>query len=193
MNLTLIAALAAAVAGAAIGGTAAYEFENRALQAEKAAHAQDTAKYEAQRAQYAAAAAQAASAALAQQQAQATQIADLDDQLTKEKQAHEIDSRNYAAALASGAQRVRVAVRNCAFATAGSGKGAAAPGVDDGGAATADLDPAVASRVFSVAGDDQREIDKLRALQAYVCTIRPDAPGCAAGVFTVAPTQPSEK
>ncbi|WP_235090429.1 MULTISPECIES: lysis system i-spanin subunit Rz [Burkholderiaceae] len=102
----------------------------------------------------------------------------LNAQLTKERQAHETDSRRYRAALAVGAERLRVAVANCSTrgddlsGTAGTAR------VGDGATAYADLDAAVAERVFAVAADDQREIDKLRALQRYVCTVRPGTIGC---------------
>jgi hypothetical protein len=55
---------------------------------------------------------------------------------------------------------------------------AGAAGVGDGAAAYADVDRATAERVFAVAADDQREIDKLKVLQAYVCAVRSDVPGC---------------
>lgn len=45
--------------------------------------------------------------------------------------------------------------------------------------AYADIDGPMASRVFGVAGDDQREIGKLKGFQAYVCSIRPDLPACS--------------
>ncbi|WP_414734284.1 lysozyme [Burkholderia pseudomallei] len=79
----------------------------------------------------------------------------------------------------AGTERLRVAVRHCTAAGGDGVPGASsAAGVGDGAAAYADVDAAVAERVFDVAGDDQREIDKLTALQGYVCAVRPETPGC---------------
>jgi hypothetical protein len=111
-------------------------------------------------------------------QAAAEKIEVLDAQLTKERQAHEADSRRYRAALAAGTERLRVAVRNCSTRGDDLSGTASTASVDDGAAAYADLDPAIAQRVFAVAADDQREIDKLRALQRYVCAVRPQTAGC---------------
>jgi prophage endopeptidase len=61
---------------------------------------------------------------------------------------------------------VRVRVANCAPASAS--EGAAAAGSADDSAAYGYLDGQIASSVFKVAADDQAEIDKLTALQAYV-------------------------
>ncbi|WP_437176678.1 lysis system i-spanin subunit Rz [Burkholderia glumae] len=111
--------------------------------------------------------------------AAASQVAAVDAQMTKERMAHEIDNRNARTALAAGTDRLRVAVRNCSAADAGGmPRATGATGVGDGATTIADLDGATAERAFAVAGDDQREIDKLRTLQAYVCAIRTATPGC---------------
>lgn len=44
--------------------------------------------------------------------------------------------------------------------------------------AYADLDAAVAERVSAVAAGAQREIKKLRALQGYMCAVRPQTVSC---------------
>ncbi|CBW74482.1 unnamed protein product [Mycetohabitans rhizoxinica HKI 454] len=112
-------------------------------------------------------------------QAAAKRIEALDAQLTKERQAHETDSRRYRVALAAGTERLRVAVRNCSTRDDDLSGIASTASVGDGATAYADLDAAVAERFFAVAADDQREIDKLRALQRYVCTVRPATAGCS--------------
>ncbi|WP_197328712.1 lysis system i-spanin subunit Rz [Ralstonia syzygii] len=117
--------------------------------------------------------------ASASSQAAAQKIEALDGQLTKERQTHEADSRNYRTALAAGTERLRVAVANCSAGRGDVSDAASAAGVGDGATAYADLDAATTQRVFSVAADDQREIDKLRALQGYVCAVRPETIGCA--------------
>ncbi|BEH47795.1 bacteriophage lysis protein [Burkholderia pseudomallei] len=117
--------------------------------------------------------------AIAAHDAAASAVAAVDQRTTKERNEHEAESRSLRAALAAGTERLRVAVRNCAAADRDGVSGASsAAGVGDGAAAYADVDAAVAERVFAIAGDDQREIDKLTALQGYVCAARPETPGC---------------
>jgi hypothetical protein len=179
--------LVALVVGAGLGMWARGIEADRVLGAEQKAHAADVAKYEKQIGAMNAAAALADEKALADHRAQEGRIATLDDQLTKEKQAHENDARTYAAALAAGTQRLRVAVTHCSARRDDVPAASPAASVDDGTPAYADLDPAVAGRVFRVADDDQQQIDKLRGLQAYVCSIAPGAPSCA-GSSATAPT-----
>ena len=170
--------LIALIVGAGLGMWARGIDADRVLETEKAAHAADVAKYEKEINGITAAAALADEKALADHRAQEGRIATLDDELTKEKQAHEADNHSYTAALAAGTERVRVAVTSCTARASNVPAAASAASVDDGPAAYADLDPAVAQRVFTVAGDDQREIDKLTDLQAYVCSIQPTLPAC---------------
>jgi prophage endopeptidase len=171
--------IAAIVVGMAGGMLTEHYVMEKVVTAEKLAHSQDNARYAKQVGDMEAAAAAADAKALADHRAQEGRIETLDDQLTKEKTDHENDSRAYTAALADGSKRLRIAVTSCSHARSDNVPAAAsAPGVDDGGATYADLDPATAGRVFTVAGDDQREIDKLAALQKYVCAIRPDLPQC---------------
>jgi prophage endopeptidase len=92
--------------------------------------------------------------ASANSQAAAQKIEALDAQLTKERQTHETDSRNYRTALAAGTERLRVAVANCATSASDVSDTTGAAGVGDGTAAYADLDAATAQRIFSVAADD---------------------------------------
>ncbi|RQR43340.1 hypothetical protein DIE19_36085 [Burkholderia sp. Bp9126] len=49
----------------------------------------------------------------------------------------------------------------------------------DDATAIADLEPTVAERVFAIAGEDQREIDKRPALQADVCAVWPETQECS--------------
>ncbi|MCG1042114.1 lysis system i-spanin subunit Rz [Mycetohabitans sp. B8] len=107
----------------------------------------------------------------------AGRIEALDAYLAKESQAHETDSRRYRAALAAGTERLRVAVANCSIrgddlsGTAGTAR------MGDGATAYADLDAAVAERLFVVAADNQRKIGKLLALHRYVRAVRPQTAG----------------
>jgi len=91
-------------------------------------------------------------------------VAAIDKQFNDEVSQHANDVLVYRAQLASGAQRLSVHVASCVPASESAG----AAGGADGATANADLAPAAADGVAEVAGDDQREIDKLTALQAYV-------------------------
>jgi hypothetical protein len=118
--------------------------------AEKSATAQATSK--------------ALAAALANQQAAESKVAAIETQFNAEVSQHAKDALDYRARLASGAERVSVRVTRCAPASESAGAAVSA----DGAADHADLAPAVADGLAEVASDDQREIDKLAALQAYV-------------------------
>jgi hypothetical protein len=119
--------------------------------AEKTAAAQEQAK--------------AASAALDKQQATEAKVATIDQQFNDEVSKHANDVLAYRAQLATGAERLSVHVAACVPA---ADEGTSAAGGVDDGPATANLAPAAADGVAEVAGDDQREIDKLRGLEAYV-------------------------
>jgi prophage endopeptidase len=146
---------------------------------EQQAHAQDVQRLTQQLDAGTAAAAMATQKALAEHAAQETRIAALDAKLTQEVRTHEADARAYQSDLARGTQRLRVAVAHCTTSRNDVSAAANAPGVGDGTPTYADLDAAVASRVFGVANDDQREIDKLKVMQGYACAVRPDLPACA--------------
>lgn len=168
MSPYLITGVAAALLGIAIGagGTHALDANHYGAQlaTEKAAHAADIAKVNAE-------AAQQLAAALAKQQATEGRVQTVEQQFNAEVANHAKDSLAYQSQLASGAQRLRVRVTGCVPGTA-SDKGTTAAGSADGSATVADLDPTVATGVVQVAADDQREIDKLKALQAYVAALQ---------------------
>lgn len=173
--------LISALIGVGIGFGAEHVRARALLSTEQAAHAKDNEQHANDMLDVSRAALEGENRAIDAHNVAQAALAAADAAITMEKNAHEADNRNYRAALAAGTERVRVAVRNCTAADPGAVAGSAGtPGVGDGGAATADLDPAVAERVFGVAGDDQHEIDKVKALQAYVCAVRPKTPGCDA-------------
>ncbi|MEM5325156.1 lysis system i-spanin subunit Rz [Paraburkholderia sp. JHI2823] len=180
MLKALIPYLIAALLGAAAGAEVAHLIGARQLAAEQAARAKDNEQHANDMLNVSRAALEGEQRAIDAHNVAQDALAAADAAITQEKDAHEADNRNYRSALAAGTERVRVAVRNCA-AVGGNAvtRSPGAAGVGDGGAAVADLDPAVAERVFRVAGDDQHEIDKVKALQAYVCAVRPKTPGCA--------------
>lgn len=171
--------LFAAAVGASLGIGAEHMIADAQLGAEKAARARDNEQHARDMKAVSDAALVAEQKAIARGKVAAGKIETLDAQLTKERNAHETDNRSYRAALAAGTERVRVAVRNCsATGSDGLPGSAGAAGVGDGATAQADLDPAVAERVFGVAGDDDREIDKLKAMQGWACAVRPATAGC---------------
>ncbi|KWC56586.1 lysis system i-spanin subunit Rz [Burkholderia ubonensis] len=171
--------LLAALLGAAAGAGIEHLIGARELADEQAARAADGQRHAGDLAAISRAALASEQRAIAAHDAAASQVAAVDAQLTKERIDHETENRSLRAALAAGTDRLRVAVRNCTAAGADGLPGVAgAAGVGDGAAAVADLDPAVAERVFGVSGDDQREIDKLKAVQGWVCAVRPATPGC---------------
>ncbi|WP_322070999.1 lysis system i-spanin subunit Rz [Paraburkholderia bannensis] len=180
MLKTILPYLIAALVGAATGAEVVHLIAARQLAAEQTAHANDNAQHASEIQAFSRAALEGEQRAVDAHNLAASAVAAADAAITQEKEAHETDNRNYRSALAAGTERVRVAVRNCAATGSNAVAGSpGAAGVGDGGAAVADLDPAVAERVFGVAGDDQHEIDKVKALQAYVCAVRPKTPGCS--------------
>ncbi|KVD86622.1 lysozyme [Burkholderia sp. ABCPW 14] len=171
--------LLAALLGAATGAGIEHLIGARELADEQAARAADDQRHAGDLAAISQAALDAEKRAIAAHDAAASRVAAIDAQLTKERIDHETENRSVRAALATGTDRLRVAVRNCTAAGFDGLPGSAgAAGVGNGAAAVADIDPEVAERVFGVAGDDQREIDKLKAVQGWVCAVRPAMPGC---------------
>lgn len=165
--------LLAALLGAAAGAGLDHLIGVRKLADEQVARASDAQRHAEDLTSISHAALAAEQRAIAAHDAAASQVAAVDARLTKERTDHETESRSLRAALAADTDRLRVAVRNCTAASSDGLPGATgASGVGDGSAALADLDPAVAERVFGVAGDDQREIDKLKAVQGWVCAVR---------------------
>lgn len=159
MSPYLVTGLAAALLGAALAGGTVHRLDGAALAREQASHQADLAKISA-------ASAKALSDALAKQQIAEGKVSDIETQYNTEVSNHAKDSLNYRAQLATGAQRLRVRVTHCV--TSAAGQGAAAAGSTDDSASYADLNGQTASGVIQVAADDQAEIDKLAALQAYV-------------------------
>ncbi|WP_213763511.1 lysis system i-spanin subunit Rz [Caballeronia sp. dw_19] len=171
MNGYFITGIAAALLGAAIGAGTVHKLDGVALAQERGAHAKDNATHANEIAQINADSAKALSAALAKQQAAEGQVASIETQFNTEVANHAKDSLDYRAQLIAGTQRVRVRVASCGPATAGS-ESAATTGSADAATSVGYLDGQTASSVFKVAADDQAEIDKLSALQAYVKSLQ---------------------
>ncbi|WDD92771.1 lysis system i-spanin subunit Rz [Burkholderia sp. FERM BP-3421] len=172
--------LLVACLGAALGAGLAHQSGARRLAQEQAARADDARRHASELNTLNQAALINEQRAVTARDAAAKQVATVDAQLTQERMTHELDNRNYRAGLDTGAERLRIAVSACSTARDGvpGSRAAGAAGMGDDTAAYADLDRTVAERVFGVAGDDDEQIDKLRALQGYVCAIRADTPGC---------------
>jgi prophage endopeptidase len=167
MNGYFMTGIAAGILGIAIGFGGTHVYDGRTLAVEKTGRAADNAKYASTIADINAVSAKALSAALAKQQAAEGKVASIETQYNTEVANHAKDALDYRAQLIVGTQRVRVRVASCGPATAGS-ESAASTGSADGAATFGYLDGQTASSVFKVAADDQTEIDKLSALQAYV-------------------------
>ncbi|CAE6900947.1 lysis system i-spanin subunit Rz [Paraburkholderia domus] len=101
-------------------------------------------------------------------------IATLDDQLTKERNAHEADNAKNRAAIADGSRRLRIAVSN--FHPAGSDQtssGSSAGSVGDGASGTAELSRPFGLALFSIVDDaDNDARAKADYLQHYVCILQ---------------------
>lgn len=159
MSPFLITGIAAGAVGLALGFGTAHTIDGRTLAREQAAH-------QAMVAQINAESAKALSAALANQQAAEGKIAAVEQEFQNEVSKHASDSLDYRARLSAGTDRVRVRIAGCS--TAAAGESAASAVSADGPAAYGDIYGPTASSIFKVAADDQAEIDKLAALQAYV-------------------------
>lgn len=166
------------IVGIVMGWGVSSAIAGRRLAEEQAARARDQVQYADHIKAISDAALAAQQKAIAMRREQARRIETLDVRLSQERQSHESDNQRLRNALAAGAERLRVAVVNCSTRGRDVSGPAAATGMGDDSPAYAELDPALAERVFRVAGDDQREIDKLKALQAYVCTVRPETAAC---------------
>ncbi|MEB2499524.1 lysis system i-spanin subunit Rz [Burkholderia cenocepacia] len=168
-----------ALIGAAFGVVVDEHVCSQRLATERAARASDNARHATELGAMSKATLDAEQRAIAAHDAAATRIAESDARLYREREAHESDSRAFRDQLATGAQRLRVAVSNCSADRDDRVSGpASAASMGDGTVAYADLDRATAQRVFGVAERDQSEIDKLRALQDYVCAVRPATTAC---------------
>lgn len=171
------------IVGIALGWGMSSVIAGRRLAEEQAARARDHEQHAEQMKAISDAALAAQQKATAMREVQARRIETLDAQLSQERQVHENENQRLRDALAAGTERLRVAVVNCSTRSRDMSGFAATTGMGDGSPTYAELDPTVAERVFRVADDDQREIDKLKALQAYVCTVRPETAECSVNGF----------
>lgn len=176
-----IAYLIVAALAAAAGAYGEHVRGSRDLAVERAGRAADGQRHAEQLLGLSRSALDAERRAMDAHDAAAAAVAAADRKQTEERTRHETENRDYRAALREGAERLRIAVTSCSAAGGGGidvPGAAGATSMGDGAAAYADVDPAIAERVFAVAGDDESQIDKLRMLQAYVCKVRPETPGC---------------
>jgi hypothetical protein len=184
MSPYLITGLAACLLGIAIGAGGTHEFDanhyGAQLAAEKAAHSNDVALRENMLNAISKTALDAEQRAIDAHQIAEGRIATLDDQLTKEKQAHEADNTRNRLAIANGNRRLRIAVSNFHPASGDqAGTAATAGGVGDGASGTAELSRPFGLALFSIADDADADRAKVTYLQGYVCAIRPETDGCA--------------
>ncbi|MBN3848134.1 lysozyme [Paraburkholderia sp. Ac-20342] len=182
MNKYWITGIAAGVLGIALGAGGTYVWESRALLAEQAAHANDNQRHANELNAISKTALDAEQRAERDHTVAEGRIATIDDQLTKEKEAHEADNARNRTLIADGTRRLRIAVSNFRATGGGSAVASTAPGgMGDGASGTADLSPAFGLALFSIADDADAERQKVIYLQGYVCAIRPETDGCATG------------
>jgi hypothetical protein len=173
MNGYFITGIGAGLLGIAIGFGGTHVYDGRAIAVEKTALATEQAAYQADIAKINAASAQALADALKKQQAAEGQVASVEAQYNTEVSNHAKDILALRAQLASGAQQLRVHVTAAScHSGAPAGQSAAASSSTDDTASYAVIDGQTASGIVQVAADDQAEIDKLAALQAYVRTLQ---------------------
>jgi prophage endopeptidase len=148
------------------------------INAEKAAHAKDNEQHANDLNAISKAALDAEQRAIDAHTVAEGKIATLDDQLTKEKEAHATDNTKNRIAIADGTRRLRIAVSNF-HSTGGkqTGTGAGAGSVGDGSSGWAELSPAFGLALYSIADDADADRAKVTYLQGYVCAIRPDTAG----------------
>lgn len=178
MNGYFITGIAAGLFGLAIGAGGTHEFDanhyGAQLSAEKAAHAHDNEERANDLNAISKAALDAERRAIDAHTVAEGKIATIDDQLTKEKEAHEADNARNRAAIADGTRRLRIAVSN--FHPAGgqqAGTGSSAGSLGDGASGTADLSPAAGAAFFGIVDDaDGDARTKADYLQQYVCTLQ---------------------
>ncbi|MFM0226173.1 lysis system i-spanin subunit Rz [Paraburkholderia dipogonis] len=174
----LITGLAAALLGIAIGACGTHALDSNhygaQLATERAEHAHDNEQHANDLNLMSKAALDAENRAIEAHTVAEGKIATLDDQLTKEKEAHEADNSRNRAAIADGTRRLRIAVSNI-HPTSGdqTGGSAGAPSVDDGTSGTAELPRPFGVALFGIvdnADDDARA--KAIGLQGYVCILQ---------------------
>ncbi|MDQ7982241.1 lysis system i-spanin subunit Rz [Paraburkholderia sp. SARCC-3016] len=177
MSPYLLTGLAAGLLGIAIGAGGGYELTanhyRAELSTEQAAHARDNEQHANDLNLISKAALDAENRAIDAHTVAEGKIATLDDQLTKEKQAHEADNARNRAAIADGSRRLRIAVSNFHPASseqAGTGTGAGSMG--DGASGTADLAPAFGVALFGIVDDADGDRAKVVYLQGYISQLQ---------------------
>ena len=166
--------LLAIVVGASGGVGVDRLLSDRALAAEKLAHALDNTRHAVALNDLTIAENAAKQRAIDMQRVVAGRIATLDARLTKEREAHEADNMRNRESIASGTRRLRVAVSKCREDGAGkTGGRTSASGVGDAAGATTELSPALGSALFAIADDaDTDARAKTEYLQAYIRSLQ---------------------
>lgn len=184
MSPYLITGVAAGLLGIALGAGVVHELDanhyGAQLSAEQTAHAHDNEQHANDLNAISKAALNAEQRAIDAHTVAEGKIATLDDQLTKEKEAHETDNARNRIAIADGTRRLRIAVSN--FRPAGgeqAGTASGVGGVGDGATGTAELSRPFGLALFTITDDADGDRRKVIYLQGYVCDIRPETGGCA--------------
>lgn len=174
MSPYLLTGLVAALLGIAIGASGGYEFTanhyRAALSTEQAAHAHDNEQHANDLNLISKTALDAENRAIETHTVAEGKIATLDDQLFKEKEAHEADNSRNLRAIADGTRRLRIAVSNFHPASGDQASGSAAAGsVGDGTSGTAELPRPFGLALFTIVDDADKDARaKADYLQGYV-------------------------
>lgn len=174
MNGYWLTGIVAGLLGLGLGAGGAYTVENRALAVEQAAHAHDNEQHANDLNVISKVALDAENRAIDAHTVAAGKIATIDDQLTKEKKAHENDNARNRALIADGTRRLRIAVSNFRPAGGDQASSSASTGsMGDGASGTADLPRPFGLALFAIVDDaDGDARAKADYLQRYVCTLQ---------------------
>lgn len=175
MSPYLLVGLVAGLLGIAIGGAGVhYTIDAAALSHEQTAHANDNTRHANDLNLISKAALDAENRAIETHTVAEGKIATMDEQLTKERSAHEADNAKNRAAIADGSRRLRIAVSN--FHSSGgdqTGGSTGAGSVGDGASGWAELPPAWGGALFGIFDDaDNDARAKADYLQRYVCILQ---------------------
>jgi len=171
MNGYFITGIVAGLLGIAIGaGGMHYTVDAVELSHEQTAHANDNTRHTNDLNLISKAALDAENRAIETHTVAEGKIATMDEQLTKERIAHEADNKLNRDAIADGNRRLRIAVSNFHPASGDkAGSSAGTGSVGDGAGGYADLPPAWGSALFGIFDDaDNDARAKADYLQGYV-------------------------
>ncbi len=139
-------------------------YYGKRLSEEKASHASDIAKINAESYQQ-------LQEAVKQKTLAESKVSDITNTYNTEIAKHAKDTLDYRTQLANNIKRLRVHVSRC-DSNATSDQSPSAPSSVNGSAASADLSPTTSERLIAVVDSADSEMIKLKQLQGYVSTLQ---------------------